>query len=75
MCVQDRINYQLVTMVFKSINGLIPEYMSHMFNFAANMTNTRQCNRNLFTVPPGKHIVFVEQCYRFNSVPLSHRSK
>ncbi len=61
MCIQGRINYMQVTMVLKHINGLTPQYMSHIFNFAANKENIRQCNRKVLTVPPGKHKV-VEMC-------------
>ena len=75
MCIQDRINYRQVTMVFKSINGLAPQYMSDMFNFATNRENTRQYNRKVLTVPPGKHKVVFEQSYKYSSVQLWNKVK
>ncbi len=57
-------------MVFKSINGLAPQYVANIFNFATNRENTRQYNRKVLTVPPGKHKVDFEQSYRYSSVQL-----
>ncbi len=75
MCNQDTINYRQTPMVFKSINGMAPQYMSHMFNFATKRENTRQCNRNVVKVAPGKHKVVFEQSYRFSSVQLWNKTK
>ncbi len=75
MCIQDRINFRQVTMVFQSINGLAPPYMANMFNFATNRENTRQYDRNVLTVPPGKHKVVFEQSYRYSSIQLWNKVK
>ncbi len=75
MCIQDRINYRQITMVFKSINGISSQHMSNMFNFATNRESTRQYNRKVLTVPPGKHKVVFEQSYRYISVQFWKKVK
>jgi hypothetical protein len=70
MTIMDRISYRQVTMVYKCLIDLAPQYMTNMFTYVSSGQNTRQSTRKDLVVPPGKHKAIFEQTFRYSSVDL-----
>ena len=51
---QDRCNYFKALLVYKSLNGLAPSYVSSKFNYVSDShhVNTRQASAGLLALPP-----------------------
>ncbi len=57
MPLKDRIVYHKACMVFKSLNGLAPKYMTDMFRYThdTHSRDTRTAARKDLALPAGKH--------------------
>ncbi len=53
MTIQKRVKFRTITLVYKSLNGLISIYMANMFQKVANVStrNTRSSQSNMLYVP------------------------
>ncbi len=57
MPLRDRVTYRKACMMYKSLNGLAPVYMSEMFKYVheSHSKDTRTSARSDLSLPSGKH--------------------
>ena len=78
LTLQDRVTYFRAVLVYKSINGYAPEYMSEKFQLYKSGRNTRSCRQELLCVPRPKLEIF-RASFKYtgatlwNSIPLNIR--
>ncbi len=58
MPLMDRIKYKKAVMVFKSLNGLAPQYMKNLFQFVGEVScrSTRNYDKTKLYLAPGSHL-------------------
>ena len=81
MPLPDRLNYKLITSVYKSLNGLSPNYLTDLYVPASQIQQqaTRSLAEDLFHEPMARKEMYkrsfaVLSCVKWNGVPLSIRN-
>ncbi len=79
----DIIQYQKTVMVFKSLNGLAPQYMKDLFQFVGEINCCSTCNsdKTKLYLAPGSHLKVYIDSFKFsaaeawNKLPTSVRER
>ncbi len=83
MPLMDRIKYRKAVMVFKSLNGLAPQYMKDLFQFVGEVScrSTRNSDKTKLYLVPGSHLKVYTDSLEFsaaealNKLPASVRER
>ncbi len=69
MPLMDRIKYRKSVMVFKSLNGLAPQYMKDLFHFVSEVScySTRNSDKPKLYLSPGSHLKVYTDSFQFSA--------
>ena len=72
MPLQDRVTYRKACMVYKSLNGLAPKYMTDMFQYVheTHQRDTRTASQNKLSLPDGKHKDVYTKSFGYDSATI-----
>ncbi len=67
--IMDRIKYRKAVMVFKSLNGLAPQYIKDLFQFVGEVScrSTRNSDKTKFYLAPGSHLKVYRDRFEFSA--------
>ncbi len=65
----DRTKYKDAVMVFKSLNGLVPQYMKDLFQFVGEVSCLSICNsdKTKLYLAPGSHLKIYTDSFEFSA--------
>ena len=68
--VSQRINYKILLLTYKALNGQAPSYITELLEPYAPTRNLRSSSKNVLKVPPVKLVCYGHRCFSFAAPSL-----
>lgn len=68
--VNQRINYKILLLTYKALNGQAPSYITELLEPYAPTRNLRSSSKNLLKIPPVKLVSYGHRCFSFAAPSL-----